>query len=120
MQWSSMGLSEEDRIRLQHMLDAARAVAEFARGRTREDLDRDLMLRFAVIHGLELVGEARHVSEHVRDAAPMIPWRLIIGMRNRLIHGYADVDLDRVWRTVERDVPALIKQLEALLQSGAG
>ena len=59
-----MRLSEEDRIRLQHMLDAARAVMEFARGHRREDLDHDLMFRFAVFHGLEVIGEA------ARNAVP--------------------------------------------------
>ncbi|MCD6352425.1 MAG: DUF86 domain-containing protein [Armatimonadetes bacterium] len=110
-------MTEADRIRLQHILDAARAAYGFVRGRSREDLDSDLMLRFAILKALEIVGEAaRHVSPQGRQACPNLPWPLIVGMRNRLIHGYFDVDTDQVWRTVERDVPELISTIEGVLE----
>jgi uncharacterized protein with HEPN domain len=79
------------------MLDAAREAISFAAGRQRADLDADSQLRFAVIHAIELVGEAsRHVPEEIRSQHPAIPWRQIAAARNRMTHGYWDVDLDVV------------------------
>ena len=73
------------------------------------------MAQLAILKAVELVGEAAsHVSAEVRDAHPEIPWRGIIGMRNRLVHGYFSVRLERVWETVTRDILRLISQLEPL------
>jgi len=109
-------LPEEDRVRIRHMLDAARSVRRFIAHRRREDLEADEMLAFAVIRGLEIIGEAAgQVSESTRQACPDIPWPLVVGMRHRLIHAYFDVDLDRVWDTAVRDLPPLITALERVL-----
>jgi len=76
-------LPEADHVRLRHMLDAARSVMRFAQGRRREDLDTDEMLAFAIIRGLEIIGEAAaQVSEAGRQARPELPWALIAGMRH--------------------------------------
>lgn len=83
----------EDRIRLLHMVEASQAAMRFVAGRQRADLQTDQMLLFAVIRALEVVGEAANkVSEEVRAENPNIPWKAIVGMRNRLIHAYFDVD----------------------------
>lgn len=111
-----MSLPESDKIRLRHMLDAARAAHSFAAGRTRADLSADLMLQFALVRALEIVGEAAaRTSEPTRAAHPEIPWTAIVGMRNRLAHGYFDVDLEIVWRTATESLPPLIASLESLL-----
>ena len=60
--------------------------------------------------------DAAQVSPVFQQAHPDIPWPLIVGMRNRLIHAYFDIDLDRVWDTVKDDLPPLIDQLEKLIQ----
>ena len=110
-------LPEEDRVRLQHMLDAARSTVRFARGRRRQDLDTDEMLTFALVRALEIIGEAAgRVSEGTRQALPQIPWREMVGMRHRLVHAYFDVDLSRVWDTTIHYVPDLVAQLDAILQ----
>jgi uncharacterized protein with HEPN domain len=57
------------------------------------------------------------VSEPTRDEAPTVPWRGIIGMRNRLVHGYASVDHDIVWDVVTHDLPALLPELERLVST---
>jgi uncharacterized protein with HEPN domain len=102
------------------MLEAARLVEEFARGRSRADLEDDRQLRFALLYALQIVGEAgRRVSDEVRRAHPEVPWQDIAGFRNRVVHGYFDVDLDRVWVIVTADVPTLIAQLESLLLPAA-
>lgn len=99
------------------MLDAENSALEFATGRSRDDLGKDRMLAFALVRALEVVGEAAgQVTDATRDALPRVPWRSIVGMRNRLLHAYFEVDLDRVWDTTTHYVPELAKQLKAVLE----
>jgi uncharacterized protein with HEPN domain len=74
------------------------------------------MLSLSLVRLLEIIGEAsRGISEEIRLAHPEIAWKKMTGMRDRLIHGYFDVNLDVVWETVTQDLPPLIAQLEKLL-----
>jgi len=108
----------EDRIRLLHMLDAAETAAGFCRGKSRSDLDSNRMLVFAVVRAIEVIGEAAgQVSDETKAALASLPWRQMSGMRNRLIHAYFDIDLDRLWDTVSADLPPLIAELQAALQA---
>lgn len=111
-------MRRDDRIRLQHVLDAAREALSFSEGHKREDLDDNRMLALSVVKCIEIVGEAAsRISQETQQEAPQIPWPDIISMRNRLIHAYFDIDLDRVWDTVESDLPVLIAQVEDLLRA---
>jgi uncharacterized protein with HEPN domain len=95
------------------MLDFAREAAAFAEGKTREDIANDRLLSLALVRLVELVGEAANrVPREIRDTLPGIPWAQIVGMRNRLIHGYDFVDYDILWQTLIEDLPALIDVLE--------
>ena len=106
-------MCRNDQIRLLHALDAAREAVSFVQGRTRSDLDNDRKLALALVKEIEIVGEAAaQVTESTRKHLPMIPWNQIVGMRNRLVHGYFDINLDIVWRTVLEDLPTLISLLE--------
>ena len=110
----------DDAVRLRHMLDAARKAVEFTHGKGRAELDADEKLALALVRLLEILGEAaKGVSPDFRDAHPQIPWKLVAGARDRLIHGYFEVDLKIVWEIVTRDLPPLIAELERLL-SGNG
>jgi uncharacterized protein with HEPN domain len=74
----------------------------------RARFDTDELLHSAVLHWIEITGEAaRGVGDKVRTAHPEVPWRVITDMRNRVSHGYFDIDLDVVWNTVTRDLPKL-------------
>jgi uncharacterized protein with HEPN domain len=109
---------DEDSVRLRHMLDAARKVVEFAHGRSRTDLDTDEMLQLALVRLIEVLGEAaKGVSPDCRQAYPEIPWKQIAGTRDRLVHGYFDVDLDIVWEIVSADLPDLLATLEKIIPS---
>lgn len=111
-------LRDEDAVRLRHMLDAARDALAFAHGRTRADLDTDRMLSFALVRAIEIIGEAaRRVSHEGRASCPALPWPSIVAMRNRVVHAYFDIDLNRVWDTVTDDLPPLIAALEHALAS---
>jgi uncharacterized protein with HEPN domain len=108
---------ESDLIRLRHMLDYAQKAVQFTKGYTRADFDSNEMLALAVIHLIEIIGEAsKSVSEEFRENHPEVPWELIAGTRNRLAHGYIDVDLDVIWAIVKKDLPGLIRKLKTLLR----
>lgn len=100
-------------VRLQHMLDAAREAGTLVAGRPRADYDGDRTLRLALVRLLEVVGEAAgRIPMDFRDSHPEIPWFGVVGLRNRLIHGYDEVDYDIVWRILTEDIPSLITRLE--------
>jgi uncharacterized protein with HEPN domain len=112
-------MRDEDGVRLQHMVEAAQYAMEFVSGRNRADLDQDKMLLFAVMRAIEIVGEAASkVSDETRSAHGGIPWRAIIGMRNRLVHAYFDINADVVWQTVTVEIPQVLPALVALAATG--
>lgn len=107
----------DDRIRIAHMIEAAETACRFISGRSRADLDTDQMLVFALVRAIEIVGEAASkVSVATQQTSSDLPWRLIVGMRNRLVHAYFDVDHEIVWRTATEELPQLLPVLRALLQ----
>ena len=110
-------MSKSDQIRLSHMLDAAREALGFATGRSREDLERDRLLNLALVRLVEIFGEAaRQVSEPTRARFVDIPWLDISDMRNRLAHGYAEINHDLVWDVVANRFPNLLVRLEQILE----
>ena len=87
----------DDLTRLRHIRDSAQEALSFVKNRTREDLDNDRMLSLALVRLIEIIGEAaNNVSESNQAKYAKIPWRQIIGMRNRIIHAYFEVDLEIV------------------------
>ena len=85
-------------------------------GKARADLNSDRQLNLALVRLLEIVGEAAaRVPVEEREKCPQIPWLDIVGLRNRLIHGYDSVDFDILWQIVQDDLPRLIQALEGLV-----
>ncbi len=114
-------MSKSDETRLRHMLEAAREAAAFRAGRSRDDLLKNRVLTLALVRCVEVIGEAAaKVSPEVRVQHPAIPWADIVGMRNRLIHAYFDIDLDRVFDTLTLDLPQLITEPERILSASTG
>ena len=106
----------EDEALLRDMLDYSRRAVSAVSGRTRPEVDSDSLLAPALERFVEIVGEAAtKISEPERSANPAIPWRDIIGMRNRLVHGYGSVDHDILWAVATRDLPDLVRALEEAL-----
>ncbi|MDE0055999.1 MAG: DUF86 domain-containing protein [Gammaproteobacteria bacterium] len=98
------------------MLLAAREARDFASSLGIKGFRQNRMAQLAVLKAIEIVGEAAsRVSDAFAHEHPDIPWRAIVGMRNRLVHDYAGIDLDRVWETVRNDIPTLIALLEPLV-----
>ncbi len=105
----------EDSVRLRHMVEAAESAMQFIAGRQRSELDEDRMLLFALLRAIEIPGEAASkISEETRTTHAGIPWRAIIGMRNRLIHAYFEINTEIVWQTVTQEIPALLPELRTL------
>jgi uncharacterized protein with HEPN domain len=111
-------MKPDDRVRLRHIADALSAAIRFTEGRSREDLDKDEMLAFALLHALQIVGEAASkLSAELRDQNRQIPWALITGMRHRLVHAYFDINHDILWTTATESVPELLAEADRLLAS---
>jgi uncharacterized protein with HEPN domain len=108
----------DDRTYLQHMLDHASEAVSMAEGKTRDDLNRERQLHLSLIKLVEIVGEAANrVCELTRRQHPSVPWAEIVGLRNRLVHGYDEVDLDILWDIVRYDLPLLASELARILAS---
>jgi uncharacterized protein with HEPN domain len=106
----------DDTITLRQMLDHIDEAIALAQNQTRKDLESDRVLFLALLKLVEIVGEAAwRISEPFQSAHPEIPWREIIGTRNRLVHGYDSVDSDILWAIVTADFPSLSRQIKTLL-----
>jgi uncharacterized protein with HEPN domain len=98
------------------MLRASRRIQSFVEEIDRERFREDELRQSAVVFQLFILGEAaKHVSEDLRASYDHIPWSKMARMRDRLIHGYFDVDLEIVWTTATRDVVTLVDQLEEIV-----
>ena len=105
----------DDDARLLDMLLAAREATMFVNDLTFQEFENNRMAQMAVLKAIEIVGEAAsRISSDLRTEHPEIPWSGIVGMRNRLVHGYFSINLERVWETVRRDIPRLVSQLEPI------
>jgi len=107
----------DNEVRLRHMLDHAQEALSMVSGKQRQDLTKNRILELALVRLIEIIGEAAgRVSSEGQNKYSSIPWTQIIGMRNRLVHGYDQVDLDVLWDTMEFDLPPLIAELEKILE----
>jgi uncharacterized protein with HEPN domain len=111
-------MNEIDKALLQDMRDAARKALEYTKGKTVETLvEQDELIGFAVVRAIEIIGEAgNRVSAETQVSLPNIPWRRIVGMRNRVIHDYLNVDYEIVWEVVTEGLPALLAELDTVLK----
>lgn len=103
---------------LDHLRQAATDACNFIDGIEKEDFLADKRTQQAVIMSLIIVGEAAtKIMDGYSDFATShaeIPWRSMRGMRNRIAHGYFDIDLDIVWDTVQTALPELLRQLQPI------
>jgi uncharacterized protein with HEPN domain len=105
---------------LGHMLEAARLACSYVEGMTKEDYLADKRTQQATILNIVVIGEAatKLLKDHPEflNCHPQVPWRNMKGMRNRIAHGYFDINLDVVWETIQTALPALLEQLPAILE----
>jgi len=111
-------MQSEDKIRVQHILDEAAEACRYAEGITFDEFVKDAKTVRAVIRCIEVIGEAASkISLEFRKNCPDVPWQKTIGMRNRLIHVYFDIDYNIIWQTVKENLPPLIEQLQSILKN---
>jgi len=92
------------------MIGAIEEAISFSNGKSRRDLSSNRMLVLSLMKEMEIIGEATSkISNEVKLRYPEIPWIDIIGLRNRLMHGYFEVDLEILWNTIIKDLPPLKK-----------
>lgn len=107
-----------DRIRYEHIRDAAGDIVQMTAGRSRGDLDVDMLLRRATIHAIQEIGEAAaRMSDSGRALVSELPWGSIVQMRNIVIHVYWGVNLDRIWQVAVDNVPPLVALAERAITS---
>ncbi|MBP6875069.1 MAG: DUF86 domain-containing protein [Candidatus Eisenbacteria bacterium] len=93
------------------MIDSARLILSYVKGKTEEDFATTISLQDQVIRRFQVIGEAaRHVSPETRERLSEIPWKAIVGLRNVLIHEYGEINLGLVWKTIE-GLPDLVEAL---------
>ena len=101
------------------MIEAIEQALSFVEGRERSSLDDDAMLLLALTRAVEIVGEAAaNVTAEGRSELPGVPWRSMVGMRNRLVHAYFDIDRDILWTTVTEALPPLLLRLKSSIEPG--
>lgn len=105
------------KFRLRHMQEAVEKIRKYAAGKTKDDFRSDPMALDAIVWNLMVLGEAaRQVPDQVVEAYPQIPWPQIRGTRNRIVHGYDQIDLDIVWNVVRHELEPLKEPLEKIMQ----
>lgn len=104
-----------DALLLDDIREAIRRIRTYVGEMAWEEFRNDLKTQDSVVRNLEIIGEAsRKLSESARSASPEIPWRSMAGMRDRLIHHYAGVNLDIVWQVVSVELDELSRELDRL------
>lgn len=104
-----------DAERLADIIEAAEKITvRAARGREAFDADEDTQI--VLVHLIQVIGEAANgISDALIASHPEVPWRQIIAIRNRVVHGYFEVDLDILWDVAVGDVPSLARQVQAII-----
>ena len=103
---------------VQDMIDSARRAVAYTQGKTQADFVADALTYDATLRNLKLIGEAAtHIPNRVREAHPEIPWRAIVGGRNRFVHGYGGMNDDLIWSMIRDAVPKLLPVLQHLLDT---
>jgi len=104
---------KEDSVFIKHILDSINAIEDFSLGLSRKDLGSNRLKQSAIVREIEIIGEAsRNISKEFKSKHNEIPWKEIVGTRDKIIHHYFGVNLDRIWDIIKNDVLDLKKKLE--------
>ncbi len=110
-------MARDELLYLRHILDAINPVEEYLQGISESQFNDTRLLQDGVIRQIEIVGEAaRHLSKDIRRTYSEVPWQDVAGMRDKLIHDYFGVDLEKVWLTAQEDLPVLKQQVIGILK----
>ena len=106
----------KDRGRLEHILNSINILLSNKSRYSLQELTEDYILFYGFVKHVEIIGEAVYMlTKEFKNAHPEVEWDIIEGMRHVLVHGYYTVSPEKVWETVQNDLPILKKQIESLL-----
>lgn len=109
-------MTRDELVYLRHILDAINTVEVYLRGVNQKQFKATRLLQDGTIREIEIIGQAvKYLSKDIRKSYPEVPWQDIAGMRDKLIHGYFGVDVEKVWDTAKDDLPVLKKQVIGIL-----
>jgi len=109
-------MKKDPQVYLYDILESIKQIELYCQNLTQSQFESDLKTQDATFRRLEIIGEAaRNISRIERDQYPQIPWQEIIGTRDKLIHGYSQIDYDLVWEIIKRDLPDLKEKISAIV-----
>lgn len=106
----------DPKVSFLQMRDSVKEAVSLTKNKSKEEIEKDRVLNLALTRLLEVIGEAANrIPAEIRSKYPTIPWPQVIGLRNRLIHAYDQIDQEILWEIISEDLPALYQQLEKLI-----
>jgi len=109
-------MRKDNTVYLHHMLDAIERIETYLQGIAVEQFLANMLLQDGIVRQLEIIGEAaHHLPDDLRRQHSDVPWSAIIGMRNRIIHEYFNVNLTIVWEVTQNDLPPLKAYIHRML-----
>ena len=110
-------MKKDDTVYLRHILDAIELIKEYTEEMSENEFLSNSMAHDAVVRQIEIIGEAaRNISDNFRVLHPNLPWGKMIGIRNKIIHEYFNVNFAIVWDTIQDDLPSLQKAIKSVLE----
>lgn len=109
-------MKKKDIVYILHIRDAIDLILEYTKDLNRKDFNSKQVIQDAVIRRIAIIGEAvKNISMNFREKYSEIAWKKIAGMRDKVIHGYFNVDIDRVWTVIIKDIPVLKREIEEII-----
>ncbi len=107
--------NKENIVFIKHILDSINAIEDFSKGMSRKELSSNRMKQSAIVREIEVIGEAvKNISDNLKENYSSVPWKEIVGTRDKMIHHYFGVDLDIIWNIVKKDLPKLKLSMEKI------
>ena len=108
-------MHKNDLAYVEHILKCIKKIRKYTKGISKAEFSKNDLIQDAVIRNFEVIGEAsKKVSADFKSVYYDISWKEISGMRDKLIHDYLGVDIDVIWKTIEKDLPVLLKELNKI------
>ncbi|PIU10118.1 hypothetical protein COT30_00890 [Candidatus Micrarchaeota archaeon CG08_land_8_20_14_0_20_49_17] len=110
-------MKEEDRVYLKHILDAISTIEQYVGSSSYDEFLGNRLLQDGVIRQIQIIGEAsKKLSSELKQKYPQIPWKDIVGMRDKIVHDYLGVDPEVVWKTISGNIPEFKKEVSLLME----
>lgn len=110
-------MKKDSMIFVEHIIDSIKNIEAFMKKVSRESFLKNKEKQSAVIRQIEIIGEAvKNLPSEFKDKHPNVPWKDIVGMRDKLMHHYFGVDIEKVWITLKEDIPKLKNQIKNIIE----